>query len=135
MNVPGIIGAEAGIKFVKEKGTKKIYEHEMRLVQRLFDALEKTDSVILYTPRPETGESAPLLSFNIAGIGSEKTARLLDSFGISVRAGLHCSPSAHMSHGTEQIGTVRVCPSVFTTEKEIDYFIKCTDKIAKKTKL
>ena len=70
-------------------------------------------------------KSVPVLSFVYNGLDSEKTATILsDRFNIATRAGLHCSPLAHKSMGTLNTGTVRISPSIFTTDKDIYYFLK-----------
>ena len=131
VNVPGILGAAAGIDFVKKIGQKNIHRREMNLTRRAYRALEKIPRVILYTPMPDIQGWTPVLSFNIDGLPSFETAAQLGRQGIAVRAGLHCAPGAHRKLGTLETGTVRICPSVFTKENEIDYFINCVKKIAK----
>lgn len=41
VNVPGIMGTAAGLKYVKKLGTEKIYSHEMALCGLLYTELEK----------------------------------------------------------------------------------------------
>ncbi|MGN1051101.1 MAG: aminotransferase class V-fold PLP-dependent enzyme, partial [Acutalibacteraceae bacterium] len=66
----------------------------------------------------------PVYSFNVKGYDSETFAeKLSDRFYIAVRAGLHCAPLAHEYMKTVDIGTIRVCPSVFTTERDIYRFV------------
>lgn len=132
VNLPGIAGVRAGIEFVKKRSPERIYRHEMGLIQELYDALLKTKGVELYTDRPEIPYFAPVLSFNLTGLSSEAAARKLNEMGIAVRAGFHCAPLAHIFMGTQEQGAVRVCPSVFTQEKEIRSAISAIAKIARK---
>lgn len=134
-NTPGIIGLSSGISFVKCQEISWIYNHELSLIQFLYNELSKIDGVILYTNFPEKGRYVPLLSFNIDGKHSEETAEFFGRNGIAVRAGLHCAPLAHSSFGTMDIGTVRVCPSVFTNKNEIKHFVNFVGKIANQVKL
>jgi selenocysteine lyase/cysteine desulfurase len=46
-----------------------------------------------------------------------------------VRTGLHCAPGAHRTIGTYPTGTIRVSPGWFTTEHEIEVFLKGMDEI------
>ena len=62
---------------------------------------------------------------------SEEVAERLSAYNIAVRAGLHCAPLAHQKMKTQESGTVRISPSVFTQKKDIDFLIKCVRKIAK----
>ena len=43
---------------------------------------------------------------------------------IAVRAGLHCAPLAHRTAGTLESGTIRISPSVFNTEGQINFFLR-----------
>lgn len=129
LNNSGVIGLGAGIDFVKAKRIDHIYSHELSIVQMLHKALEKNSNAVLYTPFPEKDSFAPILSFNYADYSSEKTATLLADRGIAVRAGLHCAPLAHRSLNTMDRGTVRISPSVFTTQRECEIFLNTLKKL------
>lgn len=129
-NTSGICGIRAGVQFLQNK---KPYEHEMRLLQQLYDGLQECSGVHFYAPRPEVGKSAAVLSLNVNGFHSEETARMLDEYDIAVRAGLHCAPAAHRHFGTLESGTVRFSPSAFSTANEVAYICKVFSKITEKT--
>lgn len=128
-NMPGIAGLRAGLGFVRQKGVERIARHEFALIQRLYGRLSTMPQVILYMPKPDPRYFVPLLSFNIKGKWSEEVARRLNALGFAVRAGLHCAPAAHKFCGTLETGAVRVCPSAFTTQWEIDAFANAVEKI------
>ena len=129
-NVAGIAGLREGVRFVRSRGVKSISEHEMRIAQMIYDRLQRTDGVQLYTMRPEISSHVPVISFNVCGMDSEHVAQLLnDRYGIAVRAGLHCAPLAHLSKGTEKRGTVRVVASAFNNMRQAEYFCQCVNKI------
>ncbi len=132
INVIGILGIGAGIDFIKSKGLDKIYNHEMLLIKKLYRQLKSTSGVKLYTPEPDDNY-APVLSFNINGLNSVESASKLNSLGFATRAGLHCAPFAHKRIGTIESGTVRVCPSVFTTIQDIDKFAAAVKQISSKS--
>lgn len=123
LNVPGICGLSAGIRFVREKGEEAICRGEMRKVAYLYDKLSGIPRVKLYTSRPQEPWFVPVLSFNLEGIPSEEVGEELARHGIGVRCGLHCAPAAHEKMGTLETGTVRASPSVFTTRRELDAFV------------
>ncbi len=130
VNVVGIAGLLRGIEFVSARSEKRIFNHEMRLIKRLYGNLASMKRVQLYTEYPNDDCCVPLLSFNLKGLNSEAVAqRLNKDFGIAVRAGLHCAPSAHIAKGTQDIGAVRVCPSIFNTDADIQRFTNAVNKI------
>ena len=118
------------MRFVRSRGIKSISKHEMRIAETIYDRLQRTNGVQLYTMRPEISSHVPVISFNVCGMDSEHVAQLLnDRYGIAVRAGLHCAPLAHLSKGTEKRGTVRVVASAFNNMRQAEYFCQCVNKI------
>ena len=131
-NTPGLCGLLAGLQFVREQGRERIYRHELGLLQQVYDRLQDCPGVRFYTPRPEAGKSAPVLSLNVEGVPSEQVGEALARADIAVRAGLHCAPLAHTRFGTLPGGTVRLAPSAFSTSAEANrickFFIQFTQK-------
>ena len=78
VNLPGIMGAGAGINYVKSIGIDRIYLHEIKLIQQLYYALSSMKKVKLYTPFPQTRRFAPVLSFNIDGMPSTDVSSALN---------------------------------------------------------
>lgn len=124
LNVAGIMGVSAGLDYVRSLGHNRIYKHELELCRYLYDELSRLDGIELYTPKPEYGLYAPLLSFNVIGKASGETAEYLSERGIAVRAGLHCAPSAHRQIGTLENGAVRVSVAAFNTSDEIKMLVR-----------
>ena len=123
LNIPGICALKSGIEFVQAKGIENINKHEMNLIKQIYNSFSMNKSISIYNDYKM--KSVPVLSFVYNGLDSEKTATILsDRFNIATRAGLHCSPLAHKSMGTLNTGTVRISPSIFTTDKDIYYFLK-----------
>lgn len=124
LNISGICGLKKGIDFVQAKGVDNIYLKEMKLIRNLYNLLSKNKRVKLYTDFPDLNNFVPVLSFSVNNADSETVASYLDSrYFIATRAGLHCSPLAHKFMNTIQQGTVRVSPSVFTTNYDIKVLV------------
>lgn len=131
-NTPGLCGLLAGLEFVQAQGRERIYRHELGLLQQVYDRLQGIPRIRLCSPRPEAEKTAPVLSLAVEGIPSERVGEQLAAANIAVRAGLHCAPLAHTRFGTLPDGTVRLAPSVFSTEQEAEqickFFIHFTQK-------
>ncbi len=132
VNVPGVLTVAVGVKFVEKKGVSQIYKAEMKHILHIGSALSEMRNVELYTDLT-SGKKAyvPLLSFNVRGLHSEETAERLSKADIAVRAGLHCAPFAHKAYKTQSCGTVRICPSAFTGQKDVNSLLNSIFQIAK----
>lgn len=129
-NFSGITGFSAGVDFVRSKGIERIYAHEIKLIQNLYERLSTDKRVKLYTEYPEIGSYVPVLSFNLDNYDSEALAEVLSTrYNIAVRAGLHCAPLAHKSKNTLDTGTVRAVPSAFTTQNDINRLVSAIKNI------
>lgn len=130
VNTMGIIGLGAGIGFVKQLGTKRIYSHETAICRRLMNGLSTVNGVTVY--RDNDDGYLPIVSFNLPKMTANEAAARLSDMGYALRGGLHCSGLAHKSIGTAPEGTVRFSPSVFSTAAETDGLIRAINKICAK---
>lgn len=136
LNLPGYVGLSAGIDFVLNRGVENICNHEMKLIQYLYDSLSGADKIQLYTKRPNTADYVPLLSFYIKDSDCDLVAQYLSNkFGIALRSGLHCSPLAHKYMGSDNNGTIRVSPSIFSDKQSVNALINCIYTISKGKKI
>ena len=129
VNLPAIMGASAGIDFIKSVGRERIRKRENDIIEYICKGLMNNKNAVLYTPFFDEKLYVPVLSFNLKNKNSLETAKLLNERGIAVRAGLHCAPTAHKKIGTEGIGTVRISPSFYNNISQADYLLKTLKKI------
>ena len=114
---PAAAGLCEGIKYVLEMGEERIFQRESDIVKRIHKAFENDRRISIYSE----GEGAVLL-FNIRGVPSQVTAKLLDREGVCVRPGLHCAPLAHNTLGTPEDGAVRVSAGPLTERWQAEHF-------------
>jgi len=122
-NVPGIVSMRAGVDFILKTGMDKINDKKQAHINRIINAFKKEPSIEIYGGT-SSEEDVSILCFNISGVPSEKAGDIFEnSFGIVLRSGLHCAPLAHKALGTYPDGALRVSPSFFTADEEIEKFI------------
>lgn len=120
LNLPGILGLQAGIQYVRSKNPEHILIKEKKLIRELFRQLSDYRYIRLFADADTIDNAAPVLSFTAEDADSETVVRYLsEKYDIAVRGGLHCAPLAHRMMGTLDSGTVRISPSVFTTQNDI----------------
>lgn len=131
LNVGGIAGLLAGLRFVQSIGIEKIAAKENELIEFLARELNSIDGVRVFGGLCDTSRVA-VLSFEIAGMDPREVAMILDSsFGIQVRAGLHCAPGIHQRLGTfARGGTIRCSPGWFTEPSQVGTFLAAVKEIS-----
>jgi cysteine desulfurase / selenocysteine lyase len=132
LNMPGLAGLAAAVEFLGREGIATIEAREAALAEHLRSGLREIAGVTLYGPaKPQ--RRVGVVSLNIRGYDPQEAAMLLDAtFGIQVRAGLHCAPLMHESLCTlAGGGTVRFSLGAFNTEAEVDAAIAAVTELAK----
>ncbi len=135
LNVLGVAGLQAGLKWLEKKGLNNVHKQEMKLTAMLRDGLKNVDGVTLYC-QDDLIDHISIFLFNIDGLEALNTATILDGdYNIACRSGLHCAPLAHEQLGTDKIrGAVRFGVGPFNTEKQIRTALKAVREIAKSRK-
>ncbi len=129
LNVPAIAGLGAAVDFILEEGTNSIFEQEDMLTKYFEEKIKNISNIEIYGDTLKTGVTA----LNIKNMDCVDVADALNrKYGIAVRSGLHCSPSAHKTLGTIDSGCVRFSFGFFTTKKELDQAVFSLSEIAKK---
>lgn len=106
------------------------YSEEKQKTEKMINGLQNISGVKLYLPKEENRIS--IVSFNVRGYKADEVAMILDEdYQIAVRCGYHCAPWIHeFLKDKEYRGTVRVSMGRFTTDEEIEAFIKAVGEIA-----
>ena len=119
INVAGVFGLSAGLRYLSEQGMEKIHAREMGLAKVLRDGLSLIRGVRLYGSfRPH--QAVPIVLCTVDGMDPEDLAAILDGdFDIAARAGLHCAPLVHQDLRTSPKGGVRFSLGPFNTDEEI----------------
>ena len=132
LNIPGIYGLNASLKYLFNQGVNNIRDKEINLINKFFEGLFNIKNIELIGKKTSTDRTGIVSIDFIHNDNGLVAHELSKDFGIMTRSGLHCAPSAHKTLGTFPKGTVRFSLSHFTTLKEIDYAIDCINKIANK---
>ena len=130
LNVVGLAGLEAGIRWVLKRGVDAIRAYEVELAQWLIAGLRDIPGVTIYGGLDANRQTATV-SFNVIGMEpSEVGFRLDEEHGIMCRVGLHCAPAAHKTMGTFPAGAVRFGLGVFNTLEEINAALAAVESLA-----
>ncbi len=131
INILGVIGLSAGIRYVERQGLSNLYSREMALTRQLRDGLSLLRGVRLYCAG-SLANHLPILLADIEGMDSEQVSAILDGdFGIATRGGLHCAPLVHQDLGTSPGGGIRFSLGAFNTAGEIDRILEAMASICR----
>ena len=123
LNVPGIAGLYAGLRYLRQEGIERIFKREQKQAKRCAAGLEKMGMKVYSGPH-----QAGTVSF-LSGLDCETAAQIFAKKGIAVRAGLHCAPLAHESAGTLETGTVRVSFGHDASDSQTREFLLAASKV------
>jgi cysteine desulfurase/selenocysteine lyase len=118
------IALGAAVDYLTKIGMDKIHTYEAELTAYLFQQLEKIPQIRIYGPKPNAqGEGrAALAAFTAAEVHANDLSTLLDTEGIAIRSGHHCTQPLHRY--LKIPATARASLSFYNTREEIDVFIK-----------
>jgi len=131
LNLVGVAGLHAGVRWILEQGLDNIHAREMALWEKLRKGVQSLDNVITYCA-DNSKDKNPVLSLNIKGFESGDVGTMLDvDYNIACRTGLQCAPQVHEVLGTDKIhGTVRLSIGPFNTEEHIDTAVNAITEIS-----
>jgi len=131
INVAGIFGLSAGLRYISSRGMENIYSKELGLARRLHNGLNSIKGVRVY-PATLHDPWVPIMLCNVDGMDPEDLSSILDGdFGIAARAGLHCAPLVHEDLGTSPKGGVRFSLGPFNTDEDIDQVLEAMARISR----
>ena len=111
----------AALDYLQNLGMERIHAWEQQLTRHLFERLQAIDGVRILGPTPEQQpDRAALAAFSVEGLHANDIAALLDSAGICIRSGHHCTQPLHRHYGLS--GSARASLGFTTTPEEIDRF-------------
>jgi cysteine desulfurase/selenocysteine lyase len=115
------IGMGAALDYLNAIGLERIHAWEQQLTAHLFTRLQAVDGLTVLGPTPEQQpHRGALAAFHVEGVHAHDIAALLDSAGICIRSGHHCTQPLHRHYGLS--ASARASLSFTTTPEEIDRF-------------
>jgi len=111
------IGLGAACNWMRALDWTAAHDHEMGLVQRLMDGLQKIEGTQILGPA-SLQNRYPVVSFMLEGVHPHDVAQTLDSFGVAVRAGHHCAQP--LMDRFDLDGTTRVSIAPYNDNTDID---------------
>lgn len=119
LNIVGIAGLNAALKWIKEQTIVKLYGEEAAKRKELLTLIEDYNFLTV-VGNVEGNKYVGIVSCLVDGISSDSAGGIFSERGISVRTGLQCAPRAHQFLGTYPAGTVRLSVNALTADKDFE---------------
>lgn len=118
-NVEGAIGLGVALDYLAQFDPVALRAHEEDVLQYGLDQLAQIPGLTIYG---HPAQRSAILPFNVQGLQHYDLGLLLDSMGIAVRTGQHCTQPIMDSLGVR--GTVRASLALYSRKEDIDALVK-----------
>ena len=122
-NIAGAIALGKAIEYLNEIGISNIAKHESHLLNYATSKLNKINKIKIIG---KAKEKAAVISFVIDGIHPHDIGTIMDSHGIAIRTGHHCTQPIMDFYNIP--ATARASFAIYNTTKDIDKLIEAIKK-------
>jgi len=123
-HIAGAIGLGAAVDFLTEVGFDAIASHERRLLDYATGMLSELPGLrFIGTAR----EKASILSFVLEGVHPHDVGTVVDTEGVAIRTGHHCTQPVMDRFGVP--ATARASLAMYNTTDEIDHLVSALSKV------
>ena len=126
-NIAQVIGLGEAIKYYNLHSNNGMHDYTNKLFNYLIEKLKSISDITLY---PNSMLSnGPVISFSVNKMHAYDIAKLLDTFGICIRAGHHCAQPILNKYKVTSLNRVSIY--FYNTKKDIDIFYESLLKVIK----
>ena len=128
-NVAGAVGLAAAVSYLESLGMDWVERHGHEIVEyalKRLEELEKKGLIRIVGPK-KVEKRVGSVSFVYNGVHAHDVATVLDSEGVAVRSGHHCTMVLHEVLGLA--ATVRASFGVYTMKEDVDALVRGLEKV------
>lgn len=132
-DVASAVGLAAACDYLTKIGMRAVADHDATLVAYAYQELEKISQVRLVGPvpasvsTPERYTRIGSVAFVYESVHAHDVAQVLDSEGVAVRSGHHCTMPLHEHF--DWVATVRASFGIYTSKNDIDQLVSTLAKV------
>lgn len=125
-NVAGAIGLAAAVRYLQSIGMDKVRQHEKELTDYGLKQLRRVKGLKIIGPK-DSAVRGGVLTFVFDQYHAHDVAQVLDSEGVAVRSGHHCTMPFHRRLGL--VSTSRASVYIYNDKHDIDRLIESLAKV------
>lgn len=114
------IGLQAAIEYIESIGFDAIHEHEQALTTYAYEQMSQIEGIDIYGPSKD--KRAGIITFNLKDVHPHDVATALDTEGVAVRAGHHCTQP--LMKWLNVSSTARASFYIYNTKEDIDQLVE-----------
>lgn len=123
-DVAGTVGWAAACEYLSRLGMETVAQHDREMTEYALKQLSEILEVKIVGPQNTRSGS---VAFLYQGVHSHDVAQILDSEGVAVRSGHHCTMPLHVAF--HWAATTRASFNVYTTKEDIDVLVRALAKV------
>lgn len=125
-NVAGAVGLREAVDYLEGLGMDEVRKHDKEMVRYALERLGEIEEVDLLGPE-DSDKRVGSVSFVYRGVHGHDVSTVLDTEGVAVRSGHHCTMLLHEKLKVKS--SVRASFNVYTTKKDIDRLVEGLGKV------
>lgn len=125
-NVAGAVGLKTAIEYLEKLGMGDVRKHDQEIIDYALNQLYKVRNLVILGPNNSIVRSGSV-SFEYQGVHAHDVATILDSEGVAVRSGHHCTMPLH--NYLNVAASIRASFNVYTTKSDIDALVLALGKV------
>lgn len=128
-DVASTVGLAAACNYLSGLGMDEVEKHDRELVSYAIEELQKLSQITVVGPTAssEKLDRVGSVAFLYEGVHPHDVAQVLDSQGVAVRSGHHCTMPLHNKFHWP--GTTRVSFQVYNTKEDVDDLVEALKKV------
>jgi cysteine desulfurase / selenocysteine lyase len=131
-DVAGLVGWAAACEYLTAIGMGELLKHDKELVDYTLEALQKFSQIKIVGPVQPLADGQQLdrvgsVAFLYQGVHAHDVGQILDSEGVAVRSGHHCTMPLHTKFHWP--ATVRVSFQLYNSKEDITALVSALEKV------
>lgn len=125
-DVAGVVGLAAACEYLTSLNMKEVHKQDSELVSYALSKLENIPQVTVIGPK-DAKHRCGGVAFIYNGVHAHDVAQILDTEGVAVRSGHHCTMPLHQKFGWSS--STRASFSVYSSKEDIDVLVSSIKKV------